>query len=168
MKQLFVPKKVVRSIKEIDFAHLKSLGINSLILDIDDTLIPREVNDIYPDIFEWVVSRKQEGFKLCLTSNSRHPLRVNYIGQTLGIPALHLSFKPLPMAFHRSLKILQASPAETAMIGDQLFMDVLGANLANIYSIFVDHGKPESIWLRQLMRQAEQWVLTKLGVAGRT
>ena len=29
------------------------------------------------------------------------------------------------------------------MIGDQLFMDILGANLLNIYSIYIRHGKPE-------------------------
>ncbi|HVN67260.1 MAG TPA: HAD hydrolase-like protein, partial [Candidatus Sulfotelmatobacter sp.] len=91
--------------------------------------------------------------------NSRHPLRVKYFSDTLGIPAMHLSFKPLPFAFWRSLEILKAKPEETAMIGDQLFMDILGANLLGIYSIFIDHGKPETFFLRQWMRQAEQWLI---------
>ena len=162
IKELFRPKEIVKDINEIDFAALKAKGIRALILDIDDTLIPREVNDIYPQVFEWVVSRKQEGFKLCLTSNSRHPLRVKYIGDTLGLPAMHLSFKPLPFAFRKSLEILKAKPEETAMIGDQLFMDILGGNLVKIYTIFIDHGKEESLFFRRWMRQAEQWVLSKL------
>lgn len=162
IKFWLTPKEIVRDIYEINFAALKKKRIKALILDIDDTLIPREVNDIYPKLFEWVVNRKEEGFKLCLSSNSRHPLRVKYFGETLGIPYLHLSFKPLPIAFRRSLNILQTKPEETAMIGDQLFMDILGANFLNIYSIFINHKKEESILIRQWMRQAEQWVLARL------
>lgn len=161
-KNYFRPGKIVKDINEIDFGALKARGINALILDIDDTLIPREVNDIYPQVFEWVATRKEEGFKLCLTSNSRHPLRVKYIGDTLGLPAMHLSFKPLPFAFLKSLEILKAKPEEAAMIGDQLFMDILGANLVKIYSIYIQHGKEESFILRKWMRQAEEWVLMQL------
>ena len=159
IKSLFRPKLIAGNIHEIDFRKLKAAGIRALILDIDDTLIPREVNDIYPQVFEWVLARKEEGFRLCLTSNSRHPLRVKYFSDTLGIPAMHLSFKPLPFAFWRSLEILKASPEETAMIGDQLFMDILGANLLNIYSIYIDHGKPETFLPRIWMRDLERWLI---------
>ena len=99
IKSLLLPKLVARDIQGIDFRKLKAGGIRALILDIDDTLIPREVNDIYPRVFDWVQSRKEEGFRLCLTSNSRHPLRVKYFSESLGIPALHFSLKPLPFAF---------------------------------------------------------------------
>ena len=159
IKTLFRPRLVVSNIYEIDFRRLKARGITALILDIDDTLIPREVNDVYPQVFEWVIARKEEGFRLCLTSNSRHPVRVKFFGDTLGLPSLHFSFKPLPFAFWRSLEILQAKPEETAMVGDQLFMDILGANLLNIYSIYINHGKPETFLPRIWMRQAERWLV---------
>lgn len=162
IKSLFRPGQIVAGINEIDFNALKRRGVSALILDIDDTLIPREVNDIYPEVLEWVVARKEEGFRLCLTSNSRHPLRVKYLGDALGLPAMHLSFKPLPFAFWKSLEILRAKPEETAMIGDQLFMDILGANLVNIHSIYIQHGKEESFILRKWMRQAEKWIISKL------
>ena len=159
IKELLLPKQVVRDIHEIDFRKLKALGVSALILDIDDTLIPREVNDVYPPVFEWVQARKEEGFRLCLTSNSRHPLRVKYFSESLGIPAMHFSLKPLPFAFWRSLEILKARPEEAAMIGDQLFMDILGANLLNIYSIYIDHGKPETFLPRIWMRDLERWLI---------
>ncbi len=162
IKQLLRPKEINRDINEINFADLKAKGIRAIILDIDDTLIPREINDIYPAVFEWVVARKEEGFRLCLASNSRHPLRVKYIGDTLKIPAIHLSFKPLPFAFWRSLKILNSKPAETVMIGDQLFMDILGANLVNIHTIFIKHNKAESFLPRQWMRDLENWILDRI------
>jgi len=120
IKALLRPREIVKDIRAIDFGKLKARGIRALILDIDDTLIPKDVNDVVPAVFEWVVSRKEEGFKLCLTTNSRHPLRVKYIGETLGIPSIFMGFKPLPFSFWKSLEILGAKPEETAMIGDPL------------------------------------------------
>lgn len=160
--QKLKPKQIVRTVHDIDFAGLKAQGISALLLDIDDTLIPRQVNDISPQVFEWAAQRREEGFRLCLTSNSRHPLRVKYIADTLKVPALHLGFKPLPFAFWRSLKILEAKPEEAAMIGDQLFMDILGANLLDIHTIFVKHLTPETFLPRKWMRMAEDWVLKKI------
>jgi hypothetical protein len=162
IKKLLSPGAIVTDINRINFGELKAKGINALILDIDDTIIPRENHEVTPALFEWVMNRKDEGFRLCLASNSRHPLRVKQIGEALGLPYLCLGFKPLPFAFWRSLEILKTKPAETAMIGDQLFMDILGANLVGIFSIFIDHRKNETTWWRIKMREAEQWVLGKL------
>ncbi len=161
-KNLFRPNQIVTDVYGIDFKGLKKQGIGNLILDIDDTLIPRGVKTISPQVFEWVATRKEEGFELCLTSNSQHPLRVKYFGETLGLPALSLGFKPLPFIFWRSMKILNSKPENTAMIGDQLFMDVLGANLLKIYSIFVKYPTPERFFLRRWMRWVEEWVLRRI------
>jgi HAD superfamily phosphatase (TIGR01668 family) len=161
-KLLFKPKLIARDIYNIDFGKLKAKGINALLVDIDDTLMPRHVTDISPQVFEWIVARKEEGFKICLTSNSYHPLRIKYFGETLGAPAISLGLKPLPLAFWRSLRELNARPEEAAMIGDQIFMDILGANLLNIYSIYVKHMTPEVFFLRKWMRRAEEWVLKRI------
>ncbi|KPJ69547.1 hypothetical protein AMJ44_03550 [candidate division WOR-1 bacterium DG_54_3] len=161
-KNLFKPKLTAKDIYNIDFDKLKARGINALLVDIDDTLIPRHVSDISPRVFEWIVARKEEGFKLCLTSNSYHPLKVKYFGETLGIPAISLGLKPFPFAFRRSLNALDAKPENTAMIGDQLFMDILGANLQGIYAIYVKHLTPEKFFLRRWMRMAEKWMLKRI------
>lgn len=161
-KNLFKPDLIVKDIYNIDFEKLKSQGIKAILMDIDDTLIPRGVNDVSPQVFEWIVARKEEGFKLCLTSNSYHPLRVKYFGDTLGIPAVSLGFKPFPFAFRKSLKTLNAEPENTAMIGDQLFMDILGANLLKIYTIYVKYTTPEGFFLRRWMRWLEGWVLKRI------
>lgn len=158
-KNFFKPNEIVKNIHEIDFAKLKSQGITALIMDIDETLIPRTFHDVSPEVFEWVVARKEEGFKLCLTSNSRHPLRVKYIGETLKVPSMDLALKPLPFAFWKSMESLGSKPENTAMIGDQLFMDILGANLLKIYSIYVKSMTPETFLPRIWMRQAEEWIL---------
>ena len=155
------PKLQVKTIYDINFNELKSLGITNLILDVDDTLLPRRSMDITPTLFEWVARRKEEGFKLCLASNSRYPARVQYIGRTLSIPYMFFGLKPLPFAFWKAMKILNSTPKNTAMIGDQLFMDILGANLLGIYSIFTELLTPEVFEPRKLMRLLEKWLLEK-------
>lgn len=159
VRKLFYPREIVPDLFLIDTRALRERGIKGLILDIDDTLIPREVKEVSPKVFAWIQTRKEEGFKICLTSNSRHPIRVKYFGDTLGVPSMHFSLKPLPFAFWRSLEILGTKAEETAMIGDQLFMDIWGANWTNIYSIYIDHRKEEWFPPRRWMRWAERWLI---------
>ena len=65
------------------------------------------------------------------------------------------------VAFWKAMKILNSTPKNTAMIGDQLFMDILGANLLGIYSIFTELLTPEVFEPRKLMRLLEKWLLEK-------
>ena len=159
---LLKPNAQAKDIYAINFEELKSLGITNLILDVDDTLLPRRSMNITPKLFEWVARRKEEGFKLCLASNSRYPGRVQYIGRTLNLPYMFFGLKPLPFAFWKAMKILGSNPKNTAMIGDQLFMDILGANLLGIYSIFTLLLTPETFEPRKLMRLIEQKLLKNL------
>ena len=135
--RLLKPSQIFGDIHEIDFSSLKQKGITALILDIDDTLIPRTENEVTPDVFEWVAERKAEGFKLFFASNSRHPQRVQYIGQVLEVPAASLSFKPLPFGFWRALKVLGVKPNEAAMIGDSLKSDIKPSHAAGMKSILI-------------------------------
>ncbi|MFH1542490.1 MAG: HAD hydrolase-like protein, partial [bacterium] len=78
------------------------------------------------------------------------------------LPFMHFGLKPLPFAFRKSMETLQSKPEETAMIGDQLFMDTLGGNLVNLYTIYVKPLTPETFLPRIWMRQAEKWLLNKI------
>jgi HAD superfamily phosphatase (TIGR01668 family) len=161
LSKLLKPKEFAPSLFGLDFTRLKEQGLKYIILDIDDTLIPREVNEVYPQVLEFIEELKSLGFKICLTSNSRHPLRVQYIGKTLGLPFSSLSLKPLPFAFDRALEVLGAKPEETMVVGDQLFTDILGGNLRNLYTIFVAPMSKEVFFLRQWMRWIEEWLITR-------
>ena len=155
------PNEFADSLFKINFDRLRSMGFRAIILDIDDTLLPKHVNEIYPAVLDFVEDLKAMGFKICLTSNNRHPLRVQYIGKTLGLPFSSLSLKPLPMAFDKALIALDAKPEETLVIGDQLFTDILGGNIKKLYTIFVEPMTEETFFLRQWMRRVEKWLIAK-------
>ena len=163
-KQLIIrklkPTQYVKNIHEINFNELKAIGIKGIIFDLDDTLVPRTNKEVSLESADLVSKLKEQGFKLCLTSNSRHPSRVKYFAEALDLPPQFLAGKPLPSAFKKALQILGTSPKETAVIGDQLFMDILGGNIMQMYTILVQYQTPETFFLRQFMRWTEAQVLS--------
>lgn len=161
--EIFRPREYLNSIYSIDFDKLKSKGIKAILMDMDETLLPREMLDISPVLFSFIAELREKGFNICLVSNSIHPERIDYVSKTLKLPSITMAAKPLPFAFEKALKILGAKKSEAVVIGDQLFMDILGGNLSGIYTILVTPMSAEKMWIRQLMRTAEKYVLQRLG-----
>lgn len=162
--EILRPREYLDSIYQIDFDRLKSRGIGAIIMDMDETLLPREMIDITPVLFSFIQELREIGFGICLVSNSAHPERVDYVSRTLRIPSITMAAKPLPFAFDKALHMLKAKREEAVVIGDQLFMDVLGGNLAGIYTILVRPMSKEKFWLRQWMRVAEKLALEQLSL----
>lgn len=52
--------------------------------------------------------------------------------------------KPATAFFGRALEDLKLSPAEVAMVGDDLYLDVAGAQAAGLTGILVESGRPRS------------------------
>lgn len=164
MLEIFRPAEYLNTIYEIDFEGLRKRGFAALILDLDETLLPRELLHITPVLFSFVEGIKELGFKICLISNSLYPERVEYVARTLKLPYITLAAKPLPFAFNRAVQLLKIPASQCVVVGDQLFMDILGGNLAGMRTILVKPMSRETFWLRSLMRRAERWVLRRLGL----
>jgi hypothetical protein len=77
------------------------------------------------------------------------------------VEGLALVGKPFSFAFARGLRRLKMSPSETAMVGDQLFTDVLGANLAGILSILVRPLTAGLLPHTRLTRRLEDLILKR-------
>jgi hypothetical protein len=164
MLEIFRPAQYLNSIYEIDFEGLKKSGVEAVILDLDETLLPRELLHITPALFSFIEGIKEKGLKICLISNSLYPERVEYAARTLKLPYITLAAKPLPFAFNRALRELKTTANKCVVVGDQLFMDILGGNLMGMRTILVKPMSRETFWLRSLMRRAERWVLRRLGL----
>jgi predicted HAD superfamily phosphohydrolase YqeG len=60
------------------------------------------------------------------------------------------------------MRQLNANRKETAMVGDQVFADVLAGRFAGIRTILVTPIHPEEEpWFTQLKRGPERWLLKK-------
>lgn len=161
MLRLLVPGSCSPFLYDVDLGELARRGIRGLILDLDNTLAEYANADVPPRTREWVQEAKARGFRICITSNAR-PARVKAFAESLGVPGIAYAVKPVRRAFRRALKILGTSPAETAVVGDQLFTDVLGGNRMGMYTVLVNPLSTKELGTTRLMRRLERRVLRHL------
>lgn len=163
--KIFHPKLHVKNIQSIDLDKLKTMGITNLIVDLDETLRKRNSGYLPPESAKWIEGTKNKGFNICISSNNPFPWQFKHVTDTFKVPCSFLALKPFPIAFRHAMKILGSKASNTASIGDQLFTDILGANLVGVYSILVDPiTGTEKGFFRRLMRWLEQFVFPRVNL----
>jgi len=163
--ELLTPNELADSIADIDLASLRARGITTLICDLDNTLVFWRKPDMNPSVRAWLERAKEQGFDLALVSNNQTG-RVARVADELGIPAVPNAAKPRRRGFRRVLSLLGGEPQHTAVIGDQLFTDILGGNRLGAYTILVvPLAGREFIWTR-FIRCLERCVLRRLRQEG--
>lgn len=133
---LFRAKIALRSVCDITPQLLEKMGVRGLLLDIDNTLTTHDNPILAPGVEGWIAGMQAAGIRLCLVSNN-HPPRVAPFAERLGLDYVCEGKKPLSKGYREALRKMQLSRKETAAVGDQIFTDVLGANLFRIPCIFV-------------------------------
>lgn len=157
---IFKPTYALRSITEITPAALKKRGIKALILDVDNTLTTHNNPTPAEGVPEWIKEMKSAGIKLLIVSNNNAE-RVTPFAETLGLHFVPNGAKPLPMGFLRAVKELGVPKNRIAAVGDQIFTDILGANLAGVRSVFVYPIEPETSLPFRFKRTVEKPLLPK-------
>ena len=132
---MLVPDMKVNRVSDINMNALAERGIDTLIVDIDNTLVPWYSIEVPRDIALWVEAAKSR-FKLCAVSNTVYR-RAQAVTQQLGIQFVHGACKPSTRGLKRALSMLGASAESAAFIGDQLFTDVLAAKRMGMFAILV-------------------------------
>lgn len=152
------PDLHVASVTDVAVDWLRSRGIRGVLLDADDTLVVRG-GSVAAEARAWLEELRAAGIRVALLSNGA-PGRVAELGAALGVPAFALSGKPFWFAFRRGLRALGCEARATAMVGDQLFTDVLGANCAGLVSVLVTPLSPGRHAHTRAARRLERWVLS--------
>ena len=154
------PSLYLDSVKNINPTLLKKNNIKGLILDVDNTLI-----DYYRHLVEgaekWCEELKNEGIKCIILSNSNKKRKVEEVAEKLNIDYIMFAKKPLKSGFKRALSKLELKPEEVAVVGDQLFTDVIGAKRMNMFSILVKQVGEKDIFITKLKRPIENAIIKK-------
>ena len=153
------PTLHVASVTDVSVAWLRDRDVRAVLVDTDDTLVVRDGAPVGADVRAWLDELKAAGIAVALLSNGTRA-RVAALGLDLGVRAFALSGKPFGFAFRRGLRALGSDARHTAMVGDQLFTDVLGANCAGLISILVTPLSPGRHAHTRAARRLERWVLT--------
>ncbi len=149
------PREYCKSVFDIDLAALRKSGIRGLVVDLDNTIIARDSHVPTEELKKWLADAKEMGFKLCILSNNWMN-RVSRVAKQLELPLVARAAKPRRKAFMQAMSEIGTTVEETAVIGDQIFTDVLGGNLAGLYTILVvpisSREAPHTRVLRRLER----------------
>ena len=152
---MLTPDLYYRSVLDIDLAALAEKGVTTLLLDLDNTLLPRDSGVVPDDIKAWADGLAASGFTACLVSNNWHERVVRVAGE-LGFELVSKAVKPLPFAFWAALRRAGSTRRTAAVVGDQMFTDVLGGKLTGIMTVLVcpmsEADLPHTLFLRRIER----------------
>lgn len=158
---ILYPKFYLKNVKEISIDLLRKNNIKGLILDVDNTLI-----DINRKILEgasvWCNNLKEQGIRMCILSNTSHEEKAKDVAKELEIPYIHFARKPFKKGFYRAQKLLEIKNSkEIAVVGDQLFTDIIGANRVNMIPILVQPVDKKDLWYTKIKRPIENIFIRK-------
>ncbi|MDR0916273.1 MAG: YqeG family HAD IIIA-type phosphatase [Oscillospiraceae bacterium] len=125
------------ALTDIPIAFLESRGCELLLLDLDNTIAPYGEPLPRPEVTRWVQRVTDAGITAHIVSNSRKTERVKRFADALGVRYVVRARKPFPVVMRTVIDGLNVPPQRAVMVGDQIFTDTLGANLAGAVSVIV-------------------------------
>ncbi len=158
MIEKYYPDLYFDSIRHIDLDILKNKGIEGLILDIDNTLVPMHSKDADENAIAWIAEVKNKGFKVCILSNASEQ-RVIRFNKEIAVTAIHRAYKPAGKAFLNAARVMGLEPENIAVIGDQVFTDVFGGNKVNMLTVLVKPIDKKEILFVRLKRVFEKTII---------
>jgi HAD superfamily phosphatase (TIGR01668 family) len=102
------------------------------------------------------------GLSVCLVSNNWHDY-VYRFAEELDLPIAGKALKPLPFGFLAGARLLGLTARECAVVGDQLFTDVLGGKLVGATTVLVVPTSTSDLPHTLVLRRIERVIM-----AGRT
>ena len=154
MRVSFLPRLMLRSLTDLTAQDLQRRNIRLLMLDFDNTIVPYTTDVPTQKMQRWIQQMKQADLQICVVSNSKKPRVVTFC-KAYGLDCITHAHKPGGDGIRRCLEKYQVQPEQAALVGDQIYTDVLGANRAGVYPILVRAIDNHTIWLK-LRHVAEQ------------
>lgn len=152
---MFCPSFRFRRVTEISLDFLQRHGIRGLILDVDNTLAHDQAPEPAQGVLQWLLELKSAKIPVILISNNSNK-RVAPFAKALGLPFHASALKPFKKGIGVGLRTLLLPKESVAIVGDQLFTDVLGGRFSGIRSILVDPLDEYEILLIKIKRGFEK------------
>ena len=163
-----IPNMYKKSISDINYSSLKQKGINTHLIDLDNTLALIDEIQL-PENVKKLFSKLKKDFRLIIVSNN-FKNRIEAFCKPFDTDYISFAMKPLPFCFKRIVKRYNIKKESMCMIGDQLITDILGANRFGIYTVLVDPLGEKDLKITTFNRFIENKKmkkLTKLGILER-
>ena len=87
--------------------------------------------------------------------------KVEAVAKIIEVPYIFFGKKPLKCGFLRAKEILKLNNENLAVVGDQIFTDVIGANRCNMFSILVKPIEEKDYLITKIKRPLEKFIIKK-------
>lgn len=152
------PDRYVTRLADVPHEHLEEMGFAGLIVDLDNTLMGFRQTSLCEDHLAWCERAHERGFKMVMVSNN-FTERVTGIANQLRIPCIPNALKPLPWGVMRAVRMLEMPREKIAVVGDQLFTDVLSGKLCGLYTILTEPIEAKDFPITKVFRFLEKMIL---------
>ena len=153
-----IPQMLLPGYGSLTPEMLRERGIRLLLCDLDYTLAPKSQREPDETVHRWIGQMRQAGVEVMILSNNRSPARVEQFCRELGITYEGHAKKPRTVGFRRAMARCGVTPKETAMLGDKLLTDMLGANRSGILALMVEpRGGAKGAWNKVLHALQRPW-----------
>ena len=142
-----LPTIIVESITDLTPELLRGRGVELLMLDFDNTIVPYTTNEPTEKMARWLGEMASGDIKICVVSNSKRD-RVRIFCQKYGIDCITHARKPFPNGIRRCLAKYGLRPDRCALAGDQIYTDVMGARSCGLTAILVTAIDNHNVWLK--------------------
>ena len=143
-----LPKLMTDALTDVTPELLNQRGVKLLMLDFDNTIVPYTTSEPTPKMTVWLETMNaREDIQVCIVSNS-HNSRVPEFCRKYGLDCITHAKKPFSKGIRECLAKYGIPASQAALVGDQIYTDVLGANCAGVTSILVKAIHNHTFWLK--------------------
>ena len=143
----------------IDLDELVGAGVRCLLLDRDNTIVPRDTKRAPEAVRAWIARAHELGLKVCFVSNNFHSKQVAANAAEFDAGCVDHAMKPFPFAVRHALRKMGVSADEAVLIGDQVYTDICAGNLAGVRTILVRPQCRRELWYTYVFRAFEALIL---------
>lgn len=161
---LIYPNAYLKKVQYITIQFLIKNKIKALILDVDNTLIDYQ-KKLSADVVNWANEMQGQGIKLYILSNSNKKEKVKKVAEILDVPYKFFGKKPLKSGFIKIKNELKIPEENIAVVGDQIFTDIVGGNRCNMFTILVDQIDKKDFWYTAWKRPIENRIKQKINMS---
>lgn len=155
MFRLLCPKRIVAVTYDIDAVYLKNLQLAGVIVDLDNTIIAWNSPTVPEATIDWVKQLQDANIQVCLLSNNHGP-RVERIAKILHVSFVAKACKPRAQGFRQAVRSMNLLPGDVAVVGDQIYTDILGGNRIGCHTIWVTPLSTKEFLGTKITRQLEK------------
>jgi len=156
---LFTATRYVARIEMVEVDWLREQGVTCVLMDRDNTCVPRDAKVAPPAVLDWIERVHAAGMTTCVVSNNFHSKQVERSARELGSQVIHHAMKPAPFAVRAALRKMGVEPERAVLIGDQVYTDVVAGNLAGVRTVLVRPQSTTDLWYTHIMRIGERAIL---------